>query len=82
MMTKHANCASDVFGEDYVGIDSQQPGMGVQLLGGQLLGLLIEKDSVDGPEESSRDIFEPVCHFLGLIYRRRLNWTMGKGQNE
>ena len=82
MMTKHANCASDVFGEDYVGIDSQQPGMGVQLLGGQLLGLLIEKDSVDGPEESSRDIFEPVCHFLGLIYRRRLNWTMGKGQND
>jgi len=61
-------------GDDYVGMSSQQPGLGVQLLGGQLLGPLIGKDSFDGPAEGLRDNFEPVCHFLGLIYRRRLNY--------
>ena len=54
--------------EKNVGID-QQPDWGVQLLGGQLLGVIADRYySADG----SKDIFEPVSKFLGMIYLPRL----------
>ena len=72
MRADHEQSTCDMISTDFVGIGSQQPLMGVQLLGGQLLGLLMDRDN-SSPEDGSENYFESVCNFLGLIYRKRLN---------